>query len=336
MICCPRCFGDQYFESWIFKQKDLNKGICEYCGTHNIEVIHSRKLNEPFYTLLRLYRPCDESGSSLVHWFRMDFGLFEGLDDRIASTLLGDILDDELLASRMYKPRDIGDVGTVERWDNFRRELRLSNRFFLKTALDFERIQFVLTYLCRNACEVAVKWYRARIADDKREFSPSDMGAPPHDRAVSGRANPVGISYLYLASNIQTALSELRPHRGQTIAYADFDVPGDLNLIDLRDPRKTMSPFRFIADDIPIERGDFDLFARFGRELAEPVIPSATSIDYLPTQYLCEFIKHCDYDGVVYSSSMGEGVNLALFNPDVGNVHQVQTKSVTHVQITCS
>jgi hypothetical protein len=52
-----------------------------------------------------------------------------------------------------------------------------------------------------------------------------------------------------------------------------------------------------------------------GEELTRPVLQSGAAIDYIPTQYLCEFIKKCGFDGVVYRSSVSEGINLALFNP---------------------
>lgn len=38
-----------------------------------------------------------------------------------------------------------------------------------------------------------------------------------------------------------------------------------------------------------------------------PVVPQAAAIDYTPSQYLCEFIKKCGYNGVVYLSSVIEG-----------------------------
>jgi len=39
------------------------------------------------------------------------------------------------------------------------------------------------------------------------------------------------------------------------------------------------------------------------------------NLDYLPTQYLCEFIKSLGFDGVEYRSAMAEGgYNLAVFN----------------------
>ncbi len=62
-------------------------------------------------------------------------------------------------------------------------------------------------------------------------------------------------------------------------------------------------------------RSDLPFLERLGDELTRPVVPEAAAFDYIPSQYLCEFIKTCEYDGVIYRSSVGEGINLALFNP---------------------
>ena len=59
---------------------------------------------------------------------------------------------------------------------------------------------------------------------------------------------------------------------------------------------------------------------------------SGAAIDYIPSQYLCEFIKDCGFDGVVYRSSVSDGINLALFDPGRatgGTVSVVDVKKVS-------
>jgi hypothetical protein len=93
-------------------------------------------------------------------------------------------------------------------------------------------------------------------------------------------------------------------------------VPNDLRLIDLHDARGTFSPFTFDdADRIGQVRNALSFLERLGEDLTTPVLPQAAAIDYTPSQFLCEFIKRCAYDGVVYRSSVSEGINLALFDP---------------------
>ncbi|UCZ57986.1 RES family NAD+ phosphorylase [Desulfurispirillum indicum] len=56
-------------------------------------------------------------------------------------------------------------------------------------------------------------------------------------------------------------------------------------------------------------------------------------MDYIPSQYLCEFIKKHEYHGVMYRSSVGDGVNLALFNPDHAIPQSVDLYIVSRVTV---
>jgi hypothetical protein len=49
------------------------------------------------------------------------------------------------------------------------------------------------------------------IGDIETPLPTEEMGAPPFSKATDGRVNPRGISYLYMATNPQTAIAEIRP-----------------------------------------------------------------------------------------------------------------------------
>lgn len=74
------------------------------------------------------------------------------------------------------------------------------------------------------------KFYRARIGysgvdtyDEKQLFKPLEMGRPPIEKCITPyRANPIGISYLYMASNIETALKEIRAKEGDYVTIAEI------------------------------------------------------------------------------------------------------------------
>jgi hypothetical protein len=160
------------------------------------------------------------------------------------------------------------------------------------------------------------------------------MGAPPNRIASHGRANPAGIPYLYLGSTQRTAISEIRPHTGEIACVADFTTPADLKLVDLRSPRKMVSPFLLEdAADIGRMRNDLPFLERLGDELTRPVVPQSAAIDYTPSQYLCEFIKKCGYQGVIYRSSVSDGMNLALFDPALARCGTVAQYRVTRVSV---
>ena len=102
----------------------------------------------------------------------------------------------------------------------------------------------------------------------------------------------------------------------------------------MRNPRKLVSPFILEdAKQIAQLRADLPFLERLGEELTRPVQPSGAAIDYIPSQYLCEFIKKKGFDGVVYRSSISDGINLALFNPDHATVKFVTAYNVSKVSV---
>ena len=78
-------------------------------------------------------------------------------------------------------------------------------------------------------------------------------------------------------------------------------------------------------------RSDLQFLERLGEELKTPVLPTEAAIAYIPSQYLCEFIKRCEYEGVVYGSSVSSGINLALFYPEKALAGEVSEYDVTNV-----
>ena len=58
------------------------------------------------------------------------------------------------------------------------------------------------------------------------------MGAPPAHKTTEGRVNPRGISYLYLATNLKTAVAEIRPWIDAKISVGEFVTVRPLTIID--------------------------------------------------------------------------------------------------------
>lgn len=102
----------------------------------------------------------------------------------------------------------------------------------------------------------------------------------------------------------------------------------------MRNPKKMVPPF-FVEDPVDIGRlrSDRRFLERLGQELTRPVMPQAAAIDYTPSQFLCEFIKGQGYDGVIYLSSLSEGINLALFDPSKALCNRVRQFGVNRVSI---
>jgi hypothetical protein len=335
MNCCAECFGDRGLRRSIIPSLSATTGRCSYCESDDVSVIEPKELTEYFALLVSAYRP-DGAGKLLIHWFREDWALFQHprMDDSRAKDLLGEILDDGEITRQAFVPANDPTADRLSEWENLRDELMYRNRYFPEKTIDLDRLEALLSPLTLDADELPTMWYRARISLGDVPYTVDQMGAPPKRIASHGRANPAGIPYLYLGSTQETAISEIRPHTGEIACVADFMTPTSLKLVDLRTPRKMVSPFVLAdADDIGRMRNDLPFLERLGNELTRPVIPQVAAIDYTPSQYLCEFIKKCGYQGVIYRSSMGAGMNLALFDPSVATCGTIAQYRVVRVAV---
>ncbi|MBP0616595.1 RES family NAD+ phosphorylase [Jiella mangrovi] len=313
-LCCPDCFDDRELRDQLFPSLNPSQGTCDFCGTVDAQLVEPSQLANYFELLVNVYEHRD-GGKTLVEWMKDDWQLFShpSMDIAHAKELLSEILDDGEIVRRGFAPSTSYISEGLAQWDKLRDEMMYSNRWFLDVAIDEERLEQLLDMLI--APPLPLKWYRARIQVEDEIFSIDRMGAPPRRRSSNGRANPAGIPYLYLGSLADTAVAEIRPHTGEFACVADFTIP-EIKAADLRNPRKLVSPF-ILSESSAIGqlRADLPLLVRLGEELTRPVQPAGAAIDYIPSQYLCEFIKKRGFDGVVYRSSVSDGINLALFDP---------------------
>jgi hypothetical protein len=335
MNCCAECFGDRGLRRSIIPSRSTEIGRCSYCSSENVAVLAPSQLTEYFELLSDAYRR-DEGGKLLIRWFREDWAMFDhpNMDDSRAKDLLAEILDDGEIVRETFSPAGNLEADRLNEWEKLRDELMYQNRFFPEAKIDLDRLKILLPHLTMDAEEIPRLWSRARLQIEEAPFGIAEMGAPPKRNASHGRANPAGIPYLYLGSTVETAISEIRPHTGEMACVADFRAPNNLNLVDLQNPRKRVSPFLLKdAEDIGRMRSDIPFLERLGDELTRPVLPQAAAVDYTPSQYLCEFIKKCGYKGVIYRSSVGDGMNLALFDPALATPGNVTQHRVTRVSV---
>lgn len=335
MSCCPDCFGDRHLRRDIIPSRSTQIGRCLYCASENVPLVPPAELAENFELLISAYE-LSAAGKLLVEWFREDWGMFEhpSMDNSRAKDLLAEILNDGDIVRQTFLPVNYAGADPLSEWEQLREELMYQNRFFPVSDIDLEHLEENLFWLELDSDEIPTLWYRARIQTADAPFPAAEMGAPPKRYASYGRANPAGIPYLYLGSTEATAISEVRPPTAARVSVAQFKTSNNLKLVDLRNPKRTVSPFDLEdASKIGRMRTDLPFLIRLGDELTRPVLPEAAAIDYTPSQYLCEFIKRCGYNGVVYRSSVGDGINLALFDPSLAEVGNVEQYKVTGISV---
>jgi RES domain len=330
VFCCASCFGDSFLDKHI-PIISKQSGVCDFCSSKAIPLVEPFALLDYLQSVCSIYVEDDgEAAKPLVGWFQVDWHIFTELDPIKAQTLLGEILNDGEVVRKKHMPRDIATFAAVEKWASFSDEIKWKNRFFFRHELDLDRLKSLFdNYLETDASEFHNCLYRARIQSDESEIPLDKMGKPQAIHAKNGRANPVGIPYLYAASTAETAIAENRPHPGDLVSVARFEVAAPLRLLNLQHPRKTISPFAVEERILSSLRYDLDFLSHLGSELARPILPRVADLEYLPTQYLCEFIKNCGYDGVVFMSSIGSGANIALFDDS-----KVRAVELTQYELT--
>ncbi len=151
------------------------------------------------------------------------------------------------------------------------------------------------------------------IDDNPVPLRPARM-KPLRGRASEGRDNPKGIPCLYLATNRDTALAEVRPWIGSFISVGQFKILRELRLINCTTDTKG---FIFYLKEPSFEKREESVWSDIDRAFARPVSPSDDLADYVPTQIIAELFKTNNFDGIAYRSSLGDGHNIALFDLDV-------------------
>ena len=189
-------------------------------------------------------------------------------------------------------------------WEQFKIDIISKNRYFAGREILNLLDKFNTIRMFPD--NTKMDFYRARIGNfiDKDN---SQLLAPPNGKSSSGRCNPEGISYLYLSSCQKTAVCEVRPSSGDVVSVLKINV----------DVSKIFS-FRVYFQDLnlPTSYNTEDskiLIKVIDRELASKVTKNKR-LDYIPLQFISEYIKKRGYDGFLYSSTVGPGMNLVMFN----------------------
>ena len=69
-------------------------------------------------------------------------------------------------------------------------------------------------------------------------------------------------------------------------------------------------------------------------DLSKPLHSFESELEYIPTQYICEYFKDSGADGIMFKSSVrAEGKNLVLFYPEKAECVEVHPYEVNKITI---
>ena len=360
MNCCVRCFKDAEIIGIIKSRK--TKGTCDFCG-HTDDYVYSldadTTLSDMFSELLEIYTVASslpeafpmESTDLLKNIFHRKWSIFNVESDCIYRLLTAicqekyvdqpELFDYPVGVLESHNKNYLNEFSVIRdyQWQDFVSDIKRVNRFHTDHINKSVLNSFI--HCVRKTYKAGQVFYRARICADEigeTGYSKSKMGAPPAQVATAGRVNPNGISVLYLANSIKTTLHETRAGVFDYITVGTFKLKKDIEIIDFASLDQ-ISPFianstmgiEYIQHAVNIEH-----LKLISQEIAKPLRRHDSALDYLPTQYISDYIKSQGFDGVEYISTMCEdGYNLAVFDESVfkctkTTVYDIKSLSYTY------
>lgn len=330
MKICANCFNDiEIKESVEYMPRE--NGICECCGTKG-DVVDISEVEDFFCELLSLFEK-DNNGNPVSSIIEQDWNIFSSIDN--SNKILGYILNRNNFAysinDNVSYIQDVKECFNV--WDELKKEVQTEKRYFSNVGA-FDWSAYIKSNVKINKGTV---YYRSRVIPaDKKELKRKEMGCPPADKATAGRANPIGIPYLYLCDNIDTTFYEIRAVYLDKVSVGRFIIQRDLDLVDFNTSTNLFYAFNSESNDGLIEFIKHKiLFKKISADLSKPLRRYDTEIEYVPTQLICEYCKHTGADGIMFKSSLHQtGTNIVLFNKDDAKCTKVYVKEITNVTIT--
>lgn len=160
---------------------------------------------------------------------------------------------------------------------------------------------------------------------------------PLPDRATEGRANPKGISVLYCASNIATAIAEMRPSVGALVSYGHFEPKRKLRIVDCTRNRmekpSITSHLRMIRNEPEPKLREQYVWSDIDQAFSDPVLRTDDTAEYAPTQILSEVFRREGFDGARYNSAYGRGKNYVFFEPGDFQILRTDIVRITRTKV---
>ena len=341
MRCWVECFKDVHIRNTIETQGTV--GDCDYCSHKNVAVYDISTFPNPIADiiigLIQIYSVSDLPDAKLLKTaLHDDWDIFNAgaatiqtlAGDLCGSIVSSDIFTKNVIISQLLDDDFINEFCVVRglSWEQFAESIKYENRFH-SGMFNADAFASFLSIIAKSY-SVGAELYRARIAHSSNGYMLSEMRMPPKEKRSAGRINPEGIGVLYLSSDEKTVLNEVRASTFDYVSIGTFKLTKDIKVVNLSGISGT-SPFLY-QGELEKYAANRKVFREIATEIAKPLRRNDSSIEYLPTQYIAEFIKSQGYDGVEYASTLREGGNnIAVFNEMLFECVGVRTVEVSEI-----
>ncbi len=333
MQVCSNCFNDIEIRSQI-DSLSSETGNCKYCKSTSVKLIDVSELLDFFVEFFDVFEE-DSTGIPLAEILNHDWNLFS--TNAVADILVKDllILIDHHIKTPTTKVKYISEIiDNVGYWETLKNDLKWERRFIqeIDTIKDLGWDAYFNEFVTFTDKEI---FYRARIHFNEKEatFPIDEMGCPPKEFVSNGRANPQGIPYLYLSKSSKTTFYETRALFNDLVSVGEFKIKSgeSINIVDFTEQA---SAFMGIGDLVNYTKKIL-LKKQISKDLSKPIRRYDTEIEYIPTQFICEFIKHIiGFEGILFNSSLDtEGKNIVLFDQSKIECIDVKKYIITKLEL---
>lgn len=330
MYICKDCFLDEELRSEINANAVID-GTCDVCGKEG-KVMDFSEFHGFFTALLELCSPTMDSNKTIVDIIQDEWHLFKDKD--IAKVLLIDVIATNnpgySIADFVNYTDEIRNRVAV--WDRLKTSVKENSRFF--TNMDeFVKNNYLTT---GTSLSVGQRLYRSRVTPiGQKKIKCNKMGCPPKELATAGRANPIGIPYLYLSDTAKTTYFEVRAVYLDNLSVGTFRIERDLKLVDFIYDVNLFLSYNDAAVSLKETIIKKKVIDSISSDLSKPLRRYDSELEYVPTQLICEYCKQVvNADGISFESSLHKGGrNYVLFDESAAKCIRVDLHEITRIDI---
>ncbi|MFZ4798306.1 MAG: RES family NAD+ phosphorylase [Bacteroidia bacterium] len=333
MKVCSNCFSDSELQQNILANYD-EIGVCFFCNENNVPLLSIEEFLDFFTSFIGVFSK-QETGIPLIELIQKDWSLFSIKD---SNNLLLDKILERIESEIMNSNETVSYINEIDEcvryWDVLKESIKWEKRFLTNIG-DLEEYGWDGLFTRQIMFSKEEKMFRARLhfSDQEEFFSEKNMGCPPKEKVMSGRANPEGIPFLYLSKSVETTVYEIRATFLDEITIGEFKVK-DFENIYLVDFTEVDSAFKNVDEVVKYAKSML-LKKRISFDLSKPIRRYDSEFDYIPTQFICEYIRNItNADGILFNSSLHlGGKNIVLFNENKVECVSVQKHRIKKVEI---
>lgn len=311
MKISANCFNDEEIKNTI--DTSGLKGLCDITQKECM-VLDIGYFSDFFSDLLNIFQESSISKISLAKQIQKDWNFFS--DENAANSILSECI-------RLYRPKfnsqQVEYIPVISEflglWQKIKDNLQHQTHYFTDLGTLYPLDPLLENYIVADErITKGYSLYRSRVLPEKKGYyQKKDMGCPPSEKVSAGRANPIGIPYLYLCSEKETTYYEVRARFMDRISVGRFQTTRDLKIVNFAS--KVSLFFSSHSGNFKESIKKKLLLNAISKDMSKPLTRYDTELEYVPTQYICELCKLHKADGICFESSLRKGgLNYVLFD----------------------